>query len=121
MSEGSQVNSGREVSWNSSMYTVSRLDDEASAALALEVDPLGALNSLFAVRWHTMLSLRKSKLSGLFLPLCQHWFPLAGLYVCDFLEECALALEPLLAGIQIVLLTKLCPHSLPLGPILVVH
>ena len=43
--------------------------------------------------------------SGPFLPLCQHWFPLAGLHVCDFPEECALALEPLLAGIfiQIVL------------------
>ena len=58
-----------------------------------------------------------------FLPLCQHWFPLARLHVCNFPEECALALGPLLAGIfiQIVPLTKLCPHSLPLGPILVVH
>ena len=55
--------------------------------------------------------------------LCQLWFPLAGLHVSDFPEECALALEPLLEGIffQIVLLTKLVPQSLPLGPILVVH
>ena len=61
--------------------------------------------------------------SGPFLPLCQLWFPPARLHVSDFPEECALPLEPLLAGIfiQIVLLTKLCPHSLPLGPILVVH
>ena len=34
MSEGSQVDSGREVSWNGSMCTVSRLDDEPAAALA---------------------------------------------------------------------------------------
>ena len=63
MSDGSQVYSGREVSWNGSMCTVSRLDDEPSAALALQADPLGALNSLFAVRWCTVWSLRKSKLS----------------------------------------------------------
>ena len=33
MSDGSQVDSGREVSWNGSMYTVSHLDDEPAAAL----------------------------------------------------------------------------------------
>ena len=34
MSEGSQVNSGPEVSWNGSMCTVSRLHDEPAPALA---------------------------------------------------------------------------------------
>ena len=34
MSEGSQVDYGREVSWNGSMCTVSCLDDEPAAALA---------------------------------------------------------------------------------------
>ena len=34
MSEGSQVDSGRKVSWNGSECTVSRLDDEPAAALA---------------------------------------------------------------------------------------
>ena len=50
------------------------------------------------------------------------WSPQDRLHVSDLSEECALALEPLLAGIfsQVVLLTKLVPHSLPLGPILVV-
>ena len=46
-----------------SMCTVSRLDAEPAAALAWEADPLGALNSLFAVRWRMMWSLMKSKLS----------------------------------------------------------
>ena len=50
MSAGSQVDSGREVSLNSSMCPVSRLDAEPAAALAWETDPLGALNSFFAVR-----------------------------------------------------------------------
>ena len=61
--------------------------------------------------------------SGPFLPLCQQWFPLAGLHVNDFPKERALALEPVLAGIliQIVLFTKLGPHSLHLKPILVLH
>ena len=48
MSAGSQVDSGREVSWNGSMCTVSRLDAEPAAALAWKADPLGALNSLFS-------------------------------------------------------------------------
>ena len=43
----SSVDYGQEVSWNGSWYT----------------DPLGALNSLFVVRWRTMWSLRKSKMS----------------------------------------------------------
>ena len=34
MSKGSQGNSGREVSWNGSICTVPRLDDEPTAALA---------------------------------------------------------------------------------------
>ena len=34
MSEGSQVDSGREVSWNGSRCTVSGLDDELAAAVA---------------------------------------------------------------------------------------
>ena len=34
VSEGSQVDSGREASWNGSVCTVSRLDDEPAAALA---------------------------------------------------------------------------------------
>ena len=72
---------------------------------------------------HDVVPEEVKNVSGPFLPLCQLWFPLAGLHVSDFPEECALALEPLLAGIfiQIVLLTKLCPHSHPLGLILVVH
>ena len=50
--------------------------------------------------------------SGPFLPLCQLWSPQDRLHVSDVAEECALALEPLLAGIffQLVLLTKLVPH-----------
>ena len=63
MFDGSQVDSDWEVSWHGSMCTVSRLDDEPAAALAWEADPLGSLNSVFAVRWRTMWSLRKWKLS----------------------------------------------------------
>ena len=59
--------------------------------------------------------------SGSFLPLCQQWSPQDRLHVSDLSKECALALEPLLTGIFFqVVLTKLVPHSLPLGPILVV-
>ena len=39
------------------------LDAEPAAAVAWEADRLGTLNSLFAVRWCTMWSLRKGKLS----------------------------------------------------------
>ena len=45
MSAGSSVDSRREVSWNGSICTVSRLDAEPAAAVACEADPLGALNS----------------------------------------------------------------------------
>ena len=46
MSAGSYVDSGREVSWNGSMCTVSLLDAEPTAALAWEADPFDTLNSL---------------------------------------------------------------------------
>ena len=62
--------------------------------------------------------------SGPHLPLCQLWCPQDRLHVSDLPEECALALEPHLAGIFVqvifVLVTKLVPYSLPLGPILIV-
>ena len=44
MSAGSSVDSRREVSWNGSICTVSRLDAEPAAAVASEADPLGTLN-----------------------------------------------------------------------------
>ena len=52
-----------------SMCTVSHLDAEPAAVVAWEADSLGTLNSLFAVTWHTMLSLRKSKLSLIYFCL----------------------------------------------------
>ena len=55
---GSQVDSGQEVSCNGFIFTVSCLDAELTAALAWEADPLGARNSLFPLRWHTMWSLK---------------------------------------------------------------
>ena len=95
-------------------YAVSRLDAEHAAAVACEADPLGTLNSLFAVRWSMMWSLKKSKLSLVHFCLSVSCGSL--LHVCDLSEECALALKPSLAGIfvHVVLLTKLIPHSLPL-------
>ena len=48
MSAGLQVDSGKEVSWNGSMCTISSLHAESTAELAWEANPLGALNSLFA-------------------------------------------------------------------------
>ena len=123
MSAGSQVDSGREVSWNGSMCTVSRLDAEPVAALAWEADPLGALNSLFCCKMAHNVVPQVKIVSGPFLPLCQLWFPLVRLHVSDLSKECALALKPSLAGIfvHVILLTKLIKHRLPLGPILVVH
>ena len=63
MCAGSFVNSGRELSWNDSMYTVSLVDPEPTVALAWKADPFGALKSLFPLRWHTMWSIRKKKWS----------------------------------------------------------
>ena len=70
ISDGWKVDSQREVSWNGSMCTVSCQDNEPTAALVWEADPLGALKSLFAVRWCTMWSQRKSKLSLVHFYLC---------------------------------------------------
>ena len=116
-SAGSSVDSGREVSWNGSICTVSRLDAEPAAAVAWEADPLGTTNSLFAFKMaHNVVPQEVKIVAGPFQPLCQLWFTLARLHVCDLSEECALALKPSLAGIfvHVVLLTKLIPHSLPL-------
>ena len=44
MSDRSYVDSGREVSWNGSMCTISVLDAEPTAALAWEADPFDAPN-----------------------------------------------------------------------------
>ena len=55
MSGGSYVDSGQEVSWNGSMCTVFLLDAEPTAALAWKADPFDAPNSLFPLRWRTIL------------------------------------------------------------------
>ena len=105
------------------MCTVSLLDAEPTAALAWEDDPFDAAKFTFSFKMaHDMAPQEVEIVSGPFLPLCQLWSPQDRLHVSELPEECALALEPLLAGIfvQVVLLTKLVPYSLPLGPILVV-
>ena len=116
MSAGSSEDSGREVSRYGSMCKVSHLNAEPAAAVSFEADPLGTLNSLFAVKWCMMWSLRESKLSLVHFCLSSAVVPPAQLHVSDPSKECALALEPSLAGISVhaVLLTKLIPHSLPL-------
>ena len=71
---------------------------------------------------HDMAPQEVEIVAGPFLPLCQLCYTQNRLHVSNLPEECALALEPLLAGIfvQVLLVTKLVPYSLPLGPILVV-
>ena len=76
----------------------------------LEKQTLGSPEFTFGCKMaHDMVPEEVKIVFGPSLPLCQDWFPLAGLHVSNFLKECALALKPLLAGIfiQIVLLTKL--------------
>ena len=76
MSAGPFVDSGREVSWNGSVCTVSLLDAGLAAALAWEADPFGALKSLFSFKMvHNVVRQEVKIVSGPFLPLCQQWSP----------------------------------------------